>query len=36
MERAMKDRHSRQVFYDLSEEERRHLNRMTSLIEKKV
>jgi rubrerythrin len=36
MERATGDDHSKQVFHTLSEEERQHLNRMTSLIEKKV
>ncbi len=36
MERAAGDEHSKQVFHALSEEERQHLNRMTSLIEKRA
>jgi rubrerythrin len=36
MERALDDRHSKRVFHALSEEERQHLNLMTSLIEKRA
>lgn len=36
MERATGDEHSKRVFHTLSEEERQHLNRMTSLIEKRA
>ncbi|HTP05586.1 MAG TPA: rhodanese-like domain-containing protein [Nitrospirota bacterium] len=36
MERTVKDDHSKRVFSVLAEEEKRHLDRMTSLIEKKA